>query len=210
MKWRFRVPRESVGIDLLADMSRELASSVQTLAEMLGSEADEYPRLVEQMHATEGRSNELFFRLLTTMRSSIINRLPREDLYRMGEHINTAIECLDTASDILLTLNLHRQSPRAAELLEIIQRMADNSIKMFTGFENMDDLEDIWVDSLRLGKRAEHTRLTWLKEVLEAGSGPGSGLNAAKHTLMAERLMLVVGHLRELAMDVGEIVVRES
>lgn len=206
MKWRLRVPRESVGIELLSGMARELADSVQTLSEMLGSSSTEYPRLVEEMHAHEGQSNELFFRLLTTMRSSIINRLPREDLYRLGEHLNNAIESLDIVADFVVTLNVSHQSPRSAELLEIIQRMSDNSLKMFETFHSLDDLEDLWIDNLRLGKRAEHTRLTWIREILTAGT-PAA---VSKHQLLADRLMLVVTELRELSMHVGEIIVRES
>ncbi|GAA1352100.1 nuclease PIN [Falsarthrobacter nasiphocae] len=206
IKIRFRVPRESAGIELLADLSRELVSAVQTLSEMLGSSRDEDARLVEAMHASEGRSNELFFRLLATMRSSIINRLPREDLYILGGSLNGAVEALATAADVVVAFSLTHQSPRAAELLEIIQRMSDNCIKVFTSFESLDDLEDVWVDSLRLAKRAEHTRIAWLKEMIDSGSP----LTVNKQKLMAERLMAVVTHLRALSMHVGEIVIRES
>lgn len=206
MRLRFRVPRESEGIDHLAEMARGLGRAVQTLAEMIGSADTEHPRLLEAMHALEGRSNELFFRLLTTMRSSIVNRLPREDLYRAGESLNGAVEALVSAGDVVVTLSLTHPSPRSSDLLEIIQRLADNSLKAFLSFENLDDLEDIWVDSLRLSKRAEHTRLAWLRDVIDSGSS--SAVN--KEGLLAERLMMAIAHVRDLTMRIGEIVVRES
>ncbi len=206
MKWRLRVPRESAGITLLADMARELTSSVQTLSEMLGSESAEFPRLVERLHAQEGQSNELFYRLMTAMRSSIVNRLPREDLYRLGEDLNNAIESVVTAADIIIGLDAAPHSPRAAELLEIVQRMADNCLKIFVHFENLDDLEDIWVDNLRLAKRAEHTRIAWLQDILAKGSAASFN----KHVLTSERITQVITDLRRLSMSVGEIIVRES
>jgi uncharacterized protein Yka (UPF0111/DUF47 family) len=206
MKWRLRVPRESAGVALLADMARELSNSIQTLSEMLGSESAEFPRLLERLHGQEGQSNELFFRLMTTMRSSIVNRLPREDLYRLGEDLNNAIESVVATADLIVGLDVAPQSPRTAELLEIVQRMSDNSLKIFARFENLDDLEDIWVDNLRLAKRAEHTRLAWLREVMDRGTSS----SFTKHTLTSQRITQVITDLRRLSMRVGEIIVRES
>ena len=56
------------------------------------------------MHNHEAKSAELHFALLTHMRTSFLNPLPREDMYTLSRFLNEAMEKLDAAAELVLPL----------------------------------------------------------------------------------------------------------
>ena len=99
--------------------------SEETLSEILGVPADEHGKLVEDMHNHEAKSAELHFALLTNMRTSFVNPLPREDMYALSRYLNEAMEKLDAAAELVALYKLERLPKRAADQLEIISRQAE-------------------------------------------------------------------------------------
>jgi hypothetical protein len=77
-------PQEPAGLNLLSQMAQQIVLGSATLAEILGVPAAEHGKLVEDMHNHEARSAELHFALLTHMRTSFVNPLPREDMYALS------------------------------------------------------------------------------------------------------------------------------
>jgi uncharacterized protein Yka (UPF0111/DUF47 family) len=77
-------PQEPAGLNLLSQLARQIVFASATMAEILGAPATEHHRLVEDMHNHEARSAELHFALLTHMRTSFVNPLPREDMYALS------------------------------------------------------------------------------------------------------------------------------
>ena len=199
-------PQEPAGLKLLAQLANQIMLATGTLSEILGAPASENARLVEDMHNHEAKSAELHFALLTHMRTSFVNPLPREDMYALSRFLNDAMEKLDAAAELVSLYKLDRLPKRAADQLEIISRQAELTVEAMRNLDNLDDLEDYWIEVLRLAKRAERSHRVWVADML-------TEMKWAPYTRnrdIAEQLVGVTRDMRRIATQVGSIIVKES
>ena len=199
-------PQEPAGLNLLSQMARQLVLATGTLAEILGVPATEHNRLVETMHEHEAKSSELQFALLTHMRTSFVNPLPREDMFALSRYLNEAMEKLDAAAELVALYKLERLPKRAADQLEIISRQAELTVDAMRRLNDLDELEDYWIEILRLAKRAERTHRVWVADMLK----DMKSAQYARNRDVANQLVDVTKDMRRVATQVGSIVVKES
>ena len=62
-------------------------AGVKTLSEILGAPADDDDKLSEELHDRDGNVSRLRFALLTTLRTSFVNPLPREDMFQLSLYL---------------------------------------------------------------------------------------------------------------------------
>ncbi|QCB95842.1 nuclease PIN [Arthrobacter sp. PAMC25564] len=205
MKLRF-FPQEPAGLNLLSTMARQIMLATGTLSEIIGVPASEHARLVEDMHNHEAKSAELHFALLTHMRTSFVNVLPREDLYALSRYLNEAMEKLDAAAELISLYRLERLPKRAADQLEIISRQAELTVEAMRQLNNLDELEDYWIEILRLSKRAERTHRVWMADMLN----DMKWAPYVRNRDIANQLVEVTRDMKRIATQVGSIIVKES
>ncbi len=193
-------------MNLLSMMARQIMLATGTLSEIIGVPASEHARLVEDMHNHEAKSAELHFALLTHMRTSFVNVLPREDLYALSRYLNEAMEKLDAAAELISLYRLERLPKRAADQLEIISRQAELTVEAMRQLNNLDDLEDYWIEILRLSKRAERTHRVWMADMLN----DMKWAPYVRNRDIANQLVEVTRDMKRIATQVGSIIVKES
>lgn len=199
-------PQEPAGLKLLSQMAQQIVLASGTLAEILGVSASDHAKLVEDMHNHDAKSSELHYALLTHMRTSFVNPLPREDMYTLSRYLNEAMEKMDAAAELVALYKLERLPKRAADQLEIISRQAELTVDAMRRLNNLDDLEDYWIEILRLTKRAERTHRVWVADMI-------SDMKWAQYSRnrdVANQLVEVTKDMRRIATQVGSIIVKES
>ena len=199
-------PQEPAGLNLLAQLARQIVLATGTLSEILGAPATENERLVEDMHNHEAKCAELHFALLTHMRTTFVSPLPREDMYALSRYLNEAMEKLDAAAELVSLYKLDRLPKRAADQLEIISRQAELTVDAMRNLDNLDDLEDYWIEVLRLSKRAERSHRVWVADMLNEMKSA----RYARTRDIADELVGVTRDMRRIATQVGSIIVKES
>ena len=199
-------PQEPAGLQLLSQMARQILEATGTLSEIFGAPVTEHERLVEEMHEHEAKSTDLHFALLTHMRTSFVNPLPREDMYALSRFLNEAMEKLDAAGELVALYKLDRLPKRAADQLEIISRQAELTVDAMRQLDDLDELEDYWIEVLRLAKRAERSHRTWVAEMLR----DMKSAQFSRNRDVANQLVDVTKDMRRVATQVGSIIVKEA
>ncbi len=199
-------PQENAGLELLSSMAMELVHGTDIMSQILGASLDDYDDLAQQLHDVDEKASNLHFALMTQMRTSFINPLPREDLYALSRLLAEAVEKLDGAAELITLYKLTHHSKRATEQLEVINRQALLSVDAMKRLGSLEDLEEYWIEMLRLSRRAVRTHRTWISELQR----DHKILTYARHRDVAAQLMDVVTDLRRLATHVGSILVKES
>ena len=88
----------------------------------------------------------------------------------------------------------------------MISRQAELTAVAMQHLNSMDDLEEYWIEILRLARRAEKTHRSWCAELLD----DHKALVYARHRDVANQLVDVARDIRRVATQVGSILVKES
>ncbi|POH59303.1 nuclease PIN [Arthrobacter glacialis] len=205
MKFRL-FPQETAGLQALVSMSEHILSATHTLAELLGADRADFPALTESLRQEESASTANFATLLTAMRTSFINPLPREDLYSLGQVLNETSEILTGAAEVIELYVLDRIPARVSDQLEILSQQAELTATAMRSLNDLDGLEDYWLEVLRLAKRADHTHRVLVSELLK----DHSPTTFAKYKTLADQFASASRQMRAVATQVGSIIVKES
>ncbi|AMM31001.1 nuclease PIN [Sinomonas atrocyanea] len=205
MKFRL-FPQETAGLELLASMAQQSMLGVQTLSEMFGAERADYEKLVDTLTANDARTTEFRRTLLTRLRTSFVNPLPREDLLILSEWLSQAVGHLVAVGELIQLHRIDRLPSEAADMLDIVNRQAELTTAAMRGLTRLEDLEDYWADIVRLSKRAERTYRVWSANALRELSIT----QFARTVEVARSLLEAVHAFQSVAIQVGRIIVRES
>lgn len=199
-------PQENSTLTALAGISQQVAEAANILSEMVGSQEDHYPDLLDRILTHESTTTDLLAATMTTVRSSFSTPIPREDIYSLSISLNTAVEKLTSAAHVLYLNKIIRFSPRAATLLDLIQRQANLTTAVLPRLNELRGLDDYWVDMLRLTKQATRIAEEYDADIL-ARYPHNRYLQTAP---FIHKLLEANQAMRTIATDIGRIIVQES
>lgn len=205
MKFRL-FPAETRGLELLQQLGTTVRQCVETLSELLGAPADDQDGLIRELERFEQQATDLHHALLTHLRTSYVNPLPREDLYTFSRLLNDAVGELAGTGDLMVTTSVAGISRRAAEQLEMLGRQSEMTTEALGKLQRPDDLEDVWIQMIRLGRRARRTHRAWLGEIADLSKAS----SILRHQAVAGQLLAAVEALRAVADHLGRVLVKES
>jgi uncharacterized protein Yka (UPF0111/DUF47 family) len=200
------VPSETRSLDLLQDLCSVVQGCIENLSQLLGAPETDQGGLIEEMARAELRATDLHYALLTHLRSSYVNPLPREDLYTFSRLIHDAVEQLCGAGELMVGTGVSGLSRRAAEQLELLGRQADLIATALRELQRLDDLEDTWIQMVRLAKRGNRTHRAWVGEISELSKAS----RIIRHRTVADQYLNVVQSLRAVTDHLGRVLVKES
>jgi uncharacterized protein Yka (UPF0111/DUF47 family) len=198
-------PEDGLVLDLLADMSAQVTESVRLLAEMLGApEAD--GATLDAVRECEARSTDLYFSVMTTVRSTFVIPIPRQDVYVLGHWLNKAAEELLALAEAHVAYGLSRPPSYATDQLAVIVRMSELTTRAMRNLSSFEGLDDYWYEMLRLGKQSERIYHLHMAHLLENHKA----LAALRRERAVERFAAAARALTRVSTEVGRIVVAES
>lgn len=198
-------PEDERVLDLLAEMSGQVTEAVRHLSELLGS-PESTGAALEAIRECEARSTDLYFSVMTTVRSTFVIPLPRQDVYVLGHWLNRAAEELLGVAEAHVAFALTRPPSYATDQLAVILRMSELTTRAMRNLGSLEGLDDYWYEMLRLGKQAERLHEAHLAHLLEHHKA----LQALRRERAVERFVGAARALKQVSTEVGRIVVAES
>lgn len=204
MSLRF-FPSETRSLELLTSLSDVLREALAGASELLAADEDGVKPLRERIDALEMKATDLHYALLTHLRTSFVNPLPREDLYAFSRLLARAVSAVAAAASGLPE-TADRRSERVTELLEILGRQADLIRKVMAGIGRLESLEDLWLDLLRLSSRARRTQRAWLLDQ----AGIQKIATVIPQQVLSRDLQSAADAMLGFADHLGHVLVKES
>ncbi|GGL99928.1 hypothetical protein [Glutamicibacter protophormiae] len=198
-------PSASRGIELLRDLAATIRRSVASVSEMIGN-PEGRPQQLRDLATAEAEASDLVHAVLTHLRTSYISPLPREDMYTLSRLLHETMEQLRGTGELIMNIGSTPLSERSSEQLELISQLADLASDSVQRLNNLDDLEDNWLQMVQSSKRAARTHLVWVDEI--ATFSKASTIH--RHQRVADHLMLTANTLRQFADHLGRVLVKES
>lgn len=198
-------PEDELVLDLLAEMSGQVTEAVRLLSELIGSPAVDTATL-DAIRECEARSTDLYFSVMTTVRSTFVIPVPRQDVYVLGHWLNRAAEELLAVAEAHVAQGLSRPPSYATDQLGVISRMSELTTRAMRNLSSFDGLDDYWYEMLRLGKQAERIHQLHMAHLLEHHKP----MAAMRRERVDERFVAVSRALVSVSTEVGRIVVAES
>ncbi|HIX00388.1 MAG TPA: hypothetical protein H9871_09610 [Candidatus Nesterenkonia stercoripullorum] len=201
-----RAPRHSAAAGHLREISQQLRTGVSLLSQLLGTPEKSGQDIGEELQALDVSTMNLHFALMTHIRSVFLTPLPREDIYMMSQQLNRTMEHIVAAGDLLIARNHLKLPTYSWTIVETLSRQIDLTMEALSRLDELDHLEEYWIQVQRLAKQANHAYRDWLTSTDDSFQ-PNIAL---QQTHVAQAMLAAVEAQRTLAITAGAILVRES
>lgn len=199
-------PQENSSLIALAGLSEQVSGAAALLSEMLGSPEEHYPELLERAITHEAQTLDMLLATMTAVRSSFTTPIAREDIYTLAVSLNTAVEKLTSAANIVNLYGIVRFSAQAAMLLDSIQRQATLTSAIIPKLNSHRDFDDYWITMLRITKQAVRTAEGYDADVQSRYKQS----RYLQTTRFIHKLIEASESMRKVATEIGRIIVQES
>ncbi|GAA1126122.1 hypothetical protein [Citricoccus alkalitolerans] len=197
---------DTASLEHLAALADGLGAAVHQVAQLMGSSKPAAEDVSTRLSEIDSESSVRHMALLTSLRSSFITPLPRQDLYLMADGLNNAVEKVCNAGLLIVSTEQYRLPAEAMDVLETLGRQAELLKEATAQFRTLDALEETWIQLQRNSKRAERVMVEWVSGM--TGDLLQRSYNRQREAAHAVDAAIVA--VRQVTVHVGSVLVQES
>ncbi|REE04643.1 hypothetical protein LG293_06250 [Citricoccus nitrophenolicus] len=197
---------DTASLEHLAALADGLGAAVHQVAQLMGSSKAAAEEVSTRLSEIDSESSGRHMALLTSLRSSFITPLPRQDLYLMADGLNNAVEKVCNAGLLIVSTEQYRLPAEAMDILETLGRQAELLQEATAQFRALDALEETWIQLQRNSKRAERVMVEWVSGM--TGDLLQRSYNRQREAAHAVDAAIVA--VRQITVHVGSVLVQES
>ncbi|MEW1980374.1 hypothetical protein AB0333_05505 [Citricoccus sp. NPDC079358] len=197
---------DTASLEHLAALAEGLGAAVHQVAQLMGSSKTAAEEVRSRLSEIDSEASGRHMALLTSLRSSFITPLPRQDLYLMADGLNNAVEKVCNAGLLIVSTEQYRLPAEAMDILETLGRQAELLQEATAQFRTLDALEETWIQLQRNSKRAERVMVEWVAGM--TGDLLQRSYNRQREAAHAVDAAILA--VRQITVHVGSVLVQES
>jgi predicted phosphate transport protein (TIGR00153 family) len=140
---RFKlVPTDDTFFALFSDSAVNAAEAAKRLRTLISDFTDvkaKHDAVVE----CERRGDELTRVILRRLDSSFVTPFDREDIHALAEELDDVVDDMLAVSDLMQLVSIETVLPEMVELADILVRMTEETVTLFSRLKSMKDMQPI-------------------------------------------------------------------
>ncbi|MFT4185805.1 MAG: DUF47 family protein [Micrococcaceae bacterium] len=199
-------PLDQTSLKRLNNLAQKTREGTRILAEMIGSAKKDREDICDELRFLEAEGTDLHFAVLTSMSSSFVTPLNREDLYQVSTQLYDVIEDIVTAGELIKLADTTKFIFPIVDQIQKLSRQAELATEMVKNLQDIDSAGDQWMEVLRLTKQVKREHNQYLGTIYDDTKG-----SKKQKTLdVANAIMQISDHYKTLATICCGIALKES
>ncbi len=165
------VPRETKFFDMFAELSTNVTEGARLMKAILDDMQNVEVR-AQKLKEIEHRGDDLTHAILTKLNQTFITPFDREDIHRLASTLDDVLDYIHAASERLVMYKIHKQSPEAAKLADVVLRQAEQIAKAVALLDKHDTVLDYCVEINRLENEADRIAREAIARLFEQEKDP--------------------------------------
>lgn len=165
-------PRENSYFDLFAAQAAHLVTGANLLAEMLGADRPARKEIGKRFADAEHAADEATHTIMRRLNQTFITPFDRDDIYVLASSLDDCMDFMEEAGDLIVLYKVEVLPPRVADVIQVLQRMAELTAEAMPRLRSMSDLQEYWVEINRLENQADKAHRKLLAQMFDEVSDP--------------------------------------
>jgi predicted phosphate transport protein (TIGR00153 family) len=200
-------PTDSEFYDLFAKAAANLVAGADLLRELLGTGSGVDITAAERLREVEHAGDEMTHRILTKLNTTFVTPFDREDIHELASSIDTVLDHMEEAADLVVLYRIKELPPDTALLVEVLCTAAKLTAEAMPGLRSPQRLESYWV---RINELENDADTIYRLLVARLFSGGYDALEVLRLKGPLEQLEAAADAFEHLADTVQSIAVKEG
>ena len=202
-------PKDDGFFDLFGRLAAYLVAATTELTALLGAEDDnERKAIAKRVADLEKSADETSHEVTRRLRTSFITPFDRGDLYALAGALDTCLDHMDAAADLVKVHRLHSFTPRLGRQIDTLGRMAQLTLEAMARLRSLGEMADYWVEINRLQNAAAKNHRRLVAEVLDAHLD--DPVMALRQVRVVDTLQAAADAFEDVASTIEGIAVKET
>ena len=201
-------PRDHSVFELFAQSAQHLVDGARELTSVLGADPSERAAIAQRIHEIEHAADEATHDLIRQVNGSFVTPFDREDIHSLASRLDTCLDHMDAAADLIVLCRLDGLPRGIAEQVETLTRMADLTAESMPRLRTMRELSGYWIEINRLENQADQVYRRLLADLYNDESA--DALHVLKLKEVIDELEAAADAFEALANKVENIAVKGS